>query len=190
MAFTPKARVWSPDGSEKASFRSLMATMASSIENGLGLRVGKLETFVGCNLSLAAPVTGTTTTTKVSGFAVQSSSVAPGTFNNGMTVSAGVVTVPEDGIYNVQFTANFLSTNSTQGRVNTYIYIGGVSQNYSSSEGASAINKYTNCSVSALYSLKKNDQIDVRIATQDGGNALQHQQGSSFCVSLISRALT
>lgn len=190
MAFTPKARVWSPDGSEKASFRSLMATMASSIENGLGLRVGKLETFVGCNLSVPSPVAGTATITKVSGYAVLSSAAAPGSFNNGMTVNSGTVIVPEDGIYNVQFTANFLSSNGTQGRVNSYIYVNNVQQNYSSSEGATSINKYTNCSVSAVYTLKKNDQIDVRIATQDGGNSLQHQQGSSFCVSLVSRALT
>lgn len=190
MANTIPDGIYYPENTTDMELDTILATMASSIQNGIGKRVAKLETFVGCNLSIPAAVTGTAAVVKVSGFAVQPDTLAPGTFNQGMSISNGTVTVPEDGLYNVMFVANFLPLNTTVARLNTYIYVNGAHYNYSSAAGETATNRYSNCNISGIYNLKKNDQIDVRIAVYDGQSALTQGTGSAFCVSLVSRTLS
>ena len=191
MANTIPDGIYYPENTTDMELDTILATMASSIQNGIGKRVAKLETFVGCNLGLATPLdAGTAGAVTKAPFAVQATG-SPANFNQGMTISNGTVTVPEDGIYTVAFTANFQPTGTgSAARLNTYIYVNGVSQQFSSAYGAGATIRYSNCNVVAVYNLKKNDQIDVRIATYDNPVVLTSGGGSSFCVSLTSRTLS
>ena len=192
MANTIPDGIYYPENTTDMELDTILATMASSIQNGIGKRVAKLETFVGCNLGMAAsfepPTLGVVT--KVNTYGVQSAAVAPGTFNSGMTVTNGTVTVPEDGLYSVMFTANFLPIVATAARLNTYIYVNGVNHNFSSGYGMGATDRYSNCNVVAIYNLKKNDQIDVRVNVTNNRAELVGSTGSSFCVSLVSRTLS
>lgn len=185
MPNTTPDGIFFPDGNTPMELDTILATLASSIQNGLGKRVAKLETFVGCNLGLNSAVTGTGTITKVSNMQVNPSRSYE--FIQGVTVNAGTVTVPEDGLYTVLFLANFLPTNTTASRLNTYIYVNGVSYNFSSTYGEIATNRYSNCNVTAVYNLKKNDQIDARIATFDGATQLA---SATLSVALTSRTLS
>lgn len=189
MANTIPDGIYYPDANTPMNLDTILATMASSIANGLGKRVAKLETFIGCNIGLNSAVTGTGTVTKVTNMQVNAG--RPQEFIQGVTVNAGTVTVPEDGMYTVLFLANFLPTGGAVGaRVNTYVFVNGVQYNFSSGFGepyTSTGTKYNNCNVTAIYNLKKNDQIDVRIATYDSPTQLS---SATFSVALTSRTLS
>jgi hypothetical protein len=105
-AYTTNAQVWYPDTSDTAELNTLMSTMASSIENGLGARQAYQEIAVGLKASCAASaftiahqpsgVPATVIPYAVSG--------TKGDFNNGFTFSGGVATIQTPGMYT--FTAS------------------------------------------------------------------------------------
>lgn len=178
--------VWYPGTTDVDQTNVLMATMADSINSGIGQRLKKLETFVGCYLGLASALdAGTAGVVTKAPYAVVGNSA--GTFNQGMTVTAGTVTVPYDGIYNVMFTANFQPKVNAAARLNTYIYINGVSWGFSSALGEANTAYYSNCNLTANYKLKTGDQIDVRVATYANATQLVNGNGSSLSIALVSR---
>ena len=168
--------VWTPDEDDLAEPDVYLATMAASMEDGLGSRLRKQESFIGCNLSLASNFAAGGTIVQVP-FAIVNSY----NFNEGMTVSGGQVTVPMNGIYTVQVVANYLGANATPGRINTYLYLNGTSILYASTYGNTATNRYSNASIANSYKLVAGDDLTVRISS---GDAISNLTGAAFSVVL------
>lgn len=107
-AFTTTAQVWYPDLSDTAKLNTLLATVASSIENGLGARMTKQETVK----SLLATVTAGSSWTLANGTeATLPFSINTGGYNDGLTLSSGIVTFTTPGLYNI--TVNALTTQAS-----------------------------------------------------------------------------
>lgn len=94
-AYTPVAQVWYPDTSDTAEFNTLMSTLASSIENGLGARMTKQELNKGLLVSLSS----TYMLPASSALGVVPYTVGSPGYNNGVTLSSGVATIVTPGLY-------------------------------------------------------------------------------------------
>lgn len=92
--YTTFAQVWYPDETDTAEFNTLLATLASSIENGLQPRLAKQELAIG----LKAGLTGTVSLT-ASATAPVSVTANNACFAQGLTISSGVITVATPGMY-------------------------------------------------------------------------------------------
>lgn len=100
MALTPVDKVYYAEPTTPAKLDTITATMASSIENGIGKRLALQEIAVGCKLGMDTTYqipgghnfydAGIVPVKVVSGF---------GSFNQGMTVNNGIVTVNTPGMY-------------------------------------------------------------------------------------------
>jgi len=115
-AYTSTAQVWYPDTSDPAKLDTLLSTMASSIENGLGARMTKAET----NKSLLATVAAGSTWALANGTeATVPYAINSGNYNNGFTLTGGIVTINTPGLYDV--TASGL-TDMTSGYADLRLY--------------------------------------------------------------------
>jgi hypothetical protein len=95
-AYTSPNQVWYPDLTDVDQPNVYLATMAQSIDTGIGVRLQQQEIAVGAKLSTPAVMTLTTTPTIL---AMGVNDAATGDFNNGMTVAGGVITVQTKGMY-------------------------------------------------------------------------------------------
>lgn len=168
--------IWTPDADDTAEPDVYLATMAQSLEDGVGERLRKQESFIGCNLSLTSNLAIGGTIAQAP-FAVVNSY----NFNEGMTIAGGQVTVPMNGIYTVQVVANYLGANTTAGRINTYLYLNGTSIQYASTYGNTATNRYSNASIASAYKLVAGDDLTVRASSIDSASNLV---GANFSVVL------
>jgi hypothetical protein len=171
--------IWTPDELDTAEPDVYLATMAQSLEDGVGARLRKQESFIGCNLGTSTSFTADTTIRQVP-FGI----VHAWNYNEGMTVSGGLVTVPMDGIYTVQVVANFLGVNTTPGRINTYLFKGSSSIQFSSTYGNTATSRYANASIANSYKLVAGDSLSVKVASYDSNSNLSAGGGSGFSVVL------
>jgi hypothetical protein len=96
-AFTPIDEIWYPDEDDTAEQNVNLATMASSIEEGIGQRLRAQETFLG----LFATRASGQTLTKQALTTVQFGLDSPSTFNTGFTFSNGIITIETPGLYYV-----------------------------------------------------------------------------------------
>lgn len=189
---TPSAGVWYPDEEDKMEINTLMGTMASSIENGLGERMNLQETFTGCNLRITNSPSyyeySSSTNLAIVPFGVIADSVS--FISDDMSVTGGRITVPYSGIYQINFLANFTATSNTRPRINTYIFANGSSIAYSSAYGEpmGTISPYTNCNVNGVFKLMAGTVVDVRLTILDAGARLWVTQGSGVSIALVSRA--
>lgn len=92
---TPKAQVWYPAITDTIEINTLMATMASSIENGIQPRLALQEIAVGLKAGFTSAPTLSSALT-VAGVTVNS---ANGSFAQGLTIAGGIVTVTTPGMY-------------------------------------------------------------------------------------------
>lgn len=168
--------IWTPDENDTAEPDVYLATMAQSLEDGVGARLRKQESFIGCNLGLSTSFAAGGTIAQVP-FGV----VHPWNFNEGMTVSGGQVTVPMNGIYTVQLVANYLGANTTAGRINTYLYLNGSSIQFSSTYGNTATNRYSNAGIASAFKLVAGDDLTIRVASFD---SVSNLVSSTFSVVL------
>jgi hypothetical protein len=103
--YTPVAQVWYPDVTDIAKLNTLLATMASSIEDGLGARMTRQETVK----SLLGSVTAGSTWTLANGVPANVPyTINAGGFNDGMTLASGVITITTPGLY--YFSCSVLTT--------------------------------------------------------------------------------
>lgn len=104
-SYTSTAQVWIPDVTDTAKLNTLFASMASSIEDGLGQRMLKQETVK----SLLGSVTAGSTWTLSNGVeATVPYTINAGGYNDGLTLTSGVVTIDTPGLY--YFNASVLTT--------------------------------------------------------------------------------
>jgi len=110
-AFTPNTQVWYPDTSDTAKLNTLLSTMASSIETGIGGRLTKQET----TKSLLATVTAGSTWTLANGVeATIPFTINVGGYNDGLTFASSIVTVTVPGLY-------FVAVNTMSTQANGYL---------------------------------------------------------------------
>lgn len=102
-AFTPLNQVWYPDEDDTAEQNVNMATMASSIEDGIGARLIHQEKAVGLKASIAngAWTVPVPTAPAVVPYSVSGSR---GDFSQGLTITGGVITVQVAGMYMITAT--------------------------------------------------------------------------------------
>ena len=95
---TTNLQIWTPDTSDKHKLDVVLATMAASLENGVGPRLQLQEMAIGLKVSLDAGAwtipAGSPAT--VIPYAVTASR---GDFNKGFTYSAGMATIVTPGMY-------------------------------------------------------------------------------------------
>lgn len=113
--YTPNAQVWYPQTSDTAEINTLLATLASSIEEGVGARLAHQEIAVGLKASLGdsgwtIPYGGTNAA--VIPYTVSGSR---GDFNNGFTFSNGIATVQTAGMYLVSASIGPMGANNGGG---------------------------------------------------------------------------
>lgn len=96
--FTPLAQVWYPTDTDTAELNTLLATLASSIENGLQPRLALQEKFVSAVLNVAT--TGTINLPQDTAVTIPFIVSSFGYNTGGMTLSgSGVLTVAQKGLY-------------------------------------------------------------------------------------------
>lgn len=118
-AFTPNTQVWYPDVTDTAKLNTLLATLASSIETGIGGRLTKQET----TKSLLATVTAGSVWTLSNGVeATIPFTINVGGYNDGLTFSGYTVTVTVPGLY---FVACNTMTTQSSGYLDLRIYKNG-----------------------------------------------------------------
>lgn len=171
--------IWTPDENDTAEPDVYLATMAASMEDGLGDRLRKQEAFIGCNLGLNTPFVANETITQVP-FGLKNS----WNFTEGMTISGGSVTIPMDGIYTVALNANYLSVTTSPGRINSYLHINGLSLQYSSTYGLPSLNRYANANISNSFKFVTGDVLSIKVTSLDQDSKLASGSGSGFSVVL------
>lgn len=172
--------IWTPDEDDTSEPNVYLATLAQSLEDGVGERLRKQEDFIGCSLGLSAVHTASGTLSQVPFAAVQTWN-----YNDGMTVSGGTVTVPIDGYYNVNVVANYLGTTTTPPRINTYLYLGSSAIQFSATYGNTTTSRYANASMSNTFKLTAGQTLAVKVSTGDANANLQAGGGSGFSVVLV-----
>lgn len=116
---TTNLQVWTPDTADLNKPDVYLATMSASIENGVGERMNKLEVYKGFlgHLPLGTNTTLNGTESQPFPFQVIATS---GSFNDGFTLSNGVLTVGTAGLY---FISSSATCTANTGEFNTYIYV-------------------------------------------------------------------
>jgi hypothetical protein len=96
-AYTSPNQVWYPDLTDIGQLNTLLATLAQSVDAGIGARLQKQEIAVGLKAGLASAVTLTTTFTLMP-MVITSNNAC---FNKGFNFAGGVATVVTPGMYMV-----------------------------------------------------------------------------------------
>lgn len=92
---TSDLQIWTPDENDLAEPDVYLATMAQSLEDGVGDRLRTQEVAVGLKAGFTSAPTLSSTMT----IAAVTVNTSNGSFNQGLTISGGVVTVESPGMY-------------------------------------------------------------------------------------------
>jgi hypothetical protein len=116
-ALTSPNAVWYPDLTDVGQPNVNLATMAQSIDAGIGARLQKQEILMGLFANIP---TGTVLSMTYNAETLIPVTVNAGVgFNQGMTIAGGVITITQAGIYAV---ACGVTTSQTVGYLDTKIY--------------------------------------------------------------------
>lgn len=107
-AYTPTAQVFYPDVTDTAKLDTLLATVASSIEDGLGARMNKAE----LTQSFLANKTSDQTFVNGTGQTVTYSITSLG-YNDGMSFSSSTITITQAGLYFFTFNGTVISSSGS-----------------------------------------------------------------------------
>lgn len=158
--FTPTSNVWYPDLTDTAKLNTLLATMASSIESGLGARMTKQETVK----SLLGSVTAGSTWTLSNGVeATVPYSINAGGYNDGLTFSGGTVTITTPGLY--YFNASVLTT-QTNGYVDLQLQRNGGTFSRALNPGSPAGAGIGPSTAAGIFNCVAGDTFRVRVLIQ------------------------
>lgn len=185
-AYTPNSQVWYPDGTDTAELNTLLATVASSIENGIGARLAQQEIAVGAKLN--APLsyvipsgTGFVNSTTVP----YSNDGALGAFNNGLSVTGGVVTIATPGMYIV--TASLGGLNTASRSVVNYLCKNGAY--VASAEVPTNTTVYVSSQSNCVLNLIAGDTVSVRARSSGGTLAIaQNPELSYLTLAMVQAA--
>lgn len=184
-AFTPNAQVWYPDITDTAELNTLLSTMASSIEEGLEPRLAHQEIAVGAKLN--APLSYVLP----GGAAFANATTVPysndGTlsaFNNGFSISGGIVTIATAGMYIV--TASLGGLNTASRSVVNYLCKNG---NYvAAAEVPTNTSVYVSSQSNCVLNLIAGDTISVRARSSGGSLAIAQNPELSYLTLAMVQA--
>lgn len=156
-AVTATAQVWYPDTSDTAKLNTLFSTMASSIENGLGVRMTKQE----LTKSLLATVTAGSSWSLANGVeATVPYTINAGGYNDGMTLASGIITITTPGIYFIS-ASNLTTQASGYADLRLYKNAGTISRTLGASTTAGG--GFASTNVSASLQLAAGDTVKATI---------------------------
>lgn len=95
---TTNLQIWTPDEFDLNEPDVYLADMAASIENGAGERLNLQEMAIGLKAGLTSSAVTLSSTLAIAPVTINSSN---GSFNQGLTITGGIVTVITPGMYSV-----------------------------------------------------------------------------------------
>lgn len=184
--YTPNSQVWYPTTADTAELNVLMATMASSIEEGVGARLAQQEIAVGLKASIAD-----------NGFSIPygaaNAAVIPygvtasrGDFNNGFTFSGGIATIQTAGMYLV--TASLGPAGATNGGGVRIQIIKG-STFIAGNEVAMGSAVWTGTTCTAVLNLVAGDTVHAKGNISTAGGALWNSNETTHLSITLVQAL-
>lgn len=180
---TLNAKVWYPSTTDTAEINVLMATLASSIENGLQPRLALQEKALGLKASIPDNTFAISSTATVLPYQV---TAGFSDFNNGFTLTAGVATVTVAGMYLV--TATCGATTGSGTGIKIYLQKNGSVLAVAELPQSTAI--WVNPQVTTVLNCVPGDTISVRGAwTAGSGSTTLRQQETNYLSIAMVQAL-
>lgn len=185
-AYTPNSQVWYPDGTDTAEINTLLATVASSIENGIGARLEHQEIAVGAKLNAPLSYVIPSGSTFANATTVPYSNDGTlAAFNNGMSVSGGVVTIATTGMYIV--TASLGGLNTAGRSVVNYLCKNGAY--VASAEVPTNTSVYVSSQANCVLNLVPGDTISVKARSTGGTLTIaQNPELSYLTLAMVQAA--
>lgn len=184
--YTPNSQVWYPTTADTAELNVLMATMASSIEEGVGARLAHQEIAVGLKGSIENA--GFTIPAGVGSTAVVPYTVTAsrGDFNNGITFSGGVATIQTAGMYLVTASVGPSGTNNGGG---VKVFIDKNAVFIAGNEVALSSVVWVGTTATTVLNCVAGDTIRVRAATTGGAPAMNNSNETTHISVTLVQAL-
>lgn len=178
-ALTVPNGVWYPDLTDIGQPNVWAATMAQSVDTGIGARLQKQEIAVGLKASLADSSFNFGGVAATIPYAINSGT---GDFNNGFTLAGGVATVQTKGMYVV--TANLGASTGTNTGLKVFLYQNNV--NVALNEVPQNGTIWIGTTVSAVLNCVPNDTIWVKGAWTNSspGTTTQNKQTAANYISI------
>lgn len=184
-AYTPDSQVWYPDLTDTAKLNTLLALLASSIENGVGARLSHQEIAVGGKFSAPLSYVHPSGTSFAQATLVPfSNDGANAAFANGITISSGTVTIETAGMYII--TAALSGLNTASRSVVTYLCKNGAA--VASAEVPSASNVYVSSQANCVLNLIPGDTISVKSRSTGGTLAIGQDPVQSYLTIAMVQA--
>ena len=160
MATTELDGVYFPELDDIDQPNVYLATMAQSIEAGIGARLRQQEVAVGLKAGIA-PGTGIPVTDAIAPFVIRSANEG---FNQGFDLSAGVATVQTKGLYIVAGSVGINPVGLASGNVNRTAALTLIKNTtpLAGSEVMSVSQYYQNAAATTIISCVPGDTISVR----------------------------
>lgn len=182
--YTPNSQVWYPQTSDTAEINTLLATMASSIEEGVGARLKHQEIAVGLKASLDTGVWTLPITTPGQIPYVVSS--GRGDFNNGFSFTNGTATAQTAGMYLV--TASLGPAGSVNGGgIKVVIYKNGLF--IAGNEVAMTTTVWVGSTATAVLNLVPGDTVHARGAITTNGAVITNSAETTHLSVTLVQAL-
>lgn len=188
MASTTPDNIWIPDSDTPMVLDTMFANLASSLQNGIGARVKKLESFVGCYLISNGIIdipSGAST------IPITSLSVGGlGTFASGVTVTNGAVVIETPGIYNIQSNVSIqkVAAGSATALMQVSLAYNGNGVNLTYANTRQVDSWPTTVAAGAILNLKVGDTISMRVRSDGYDQSVRATPATNLAISLASRA--
>lgn len=183
-AFTSPDQVWYPGQDDKAEINTLLATMAASINNGIGMRLRQQEVAVGLKASILDDQFTFTSSPKTLTYAINPNT---GDFNNGFDLAGGIASVKTKGMYLVSASCG-ASTGSGTG-MKIMIYQNAI--NFATAENPQNTAIWVNASGTAVLNCVPGDTIYAKgLCTSLGsGTTLSKQYAANYLSIALVQAV-
>lgn len=176
MGMTVKHNVWYPDLTDIDQPNVWGATLAQSVADGIGDRLGVQEEAIGLKCSLADHVINYSSTKQTVPFTINAGT---GDFNNGFTFSGGIATVQTKGMYLVTASVGGSTGSGTGMRVEIYQN----SVNFATAETPQQASIWVSAAATCVLNCVPGDTIYVK-GQRSAGSAQFNEQSSANYISI------
>jgi hypothetical protein len=175
---TSNLQIWSPDEDDQHEPDVNMATMAASIENGVGPRLNLQEMAIGLKAGFTSPPTLSSTMTN----AAVTINTSNGSFKQGLDISAGIVTVITPGMY---LLSGSVGVDNVSGHTAKIELRKGATV-IASDEMASNASFYQTAKATTIANCNAGDNLTMRIGDAAGGASVAANLAlTHFTVAMI-----
>lgn len=159
-ALTPIDKVYYPDKTDIDQPNVYLATMAQSIEDGIGARLRQQEVAVGLKAGIA-PGTGIPVNDVIAPFTIRSDN---GGFNEGFDLAGGIATVKTKGLYIIAASAGINPSENIPANVSrtvsVTVYKG--TTPLAGAEVLSSVNYYQSAAATTVISCVPGDTLHIK----------------------------